>query len=121
MRVGDLLRDKPQSLVTVEGHDEVAKAVRLLMEHGIGALPVLDQEGRLIGLLSERDVVGAVDLNPDTLRQTSHSSVARIMKEPAPTCTADESLQIVMMRMTRERARHLVVVEAEHPIGVISV
>jgi CBS domain-containing protein len=118
MRVGDLLGAKSENVITIDAQADIRTAVRLLMEHGIGALPVLNADGALVGVISERDVVRAVDVNLDYLRT---ARVDRVMRHPAPTCTPDESLQEVMSRLTRERVRHLVVVEADRPIGVVSV
>ena len=118
MRVGDLLRSKSQNVITIDAQADVRTAVRLLMEHGIGALPVVNTDGALAGVISERDIVRAADVNLDYLRT---ARVDRIMRHPAPVCTPDESLQEVMSRLTRERVRHLVVVENDRPVGVVSV
>ena len=118
MRVGDLLQSKSQTVITINAHADVRTAVRLLMEHGIGALPVLNADGALAGVISERDIVRAADVNFDYLRT---ARVDRVMRHPAPVCTPDETLQQVMVRLTRERVRHLVVVEDGRPVGVVSV
>ena len=118
MRVGDLLQSKSQTVITIDAHADVRTAVRLLMEHGIGALPVLNADGALTGVISERDIVRAADVNFDYLRT---ARVDRVMRHPAPVCTPDETLQQVMIRLTRERVRHLVVVEDGRPVGVVSV
>jgi len=118
MRVGDLLQSKSQTVITINAHADVRTAVRLLMEHGIGALPVLNADGALTGVISERDIVRAADVNFDYLRT---ARVDRVMRHPAPVCTPDETLQQVMVRLTRERVRHLVVVEDGRPVGVVSV
>ena len=118
MRVGDLLQTKKQNVITIDAQADVRTAVRLLMEHGVGALPVLNADGALTGVISERDIVRAVHVNLDYLRT---ARIDRIMRHPAPVCTPDESLHEVMSRLTRERVRHLVVVEDGRPVGVVSV
>src|SRR5262245_33802250 len=118
MRVGDLLRTKGEEVVTIDALGDIGTAVRLLMEQGIGVLPVTSADGTLCGVISERDIVRAVDVNLANLRQ---SRVDRVMRHPAPVCTAEEALEEVMSRLTRERVRHLIVVEDNKPIGVVSV
>src|SRR5687767_11763498 len=118
MRVRDLLKNKSANLVTIEPNRDLAYAVHELMRHRIGGLPVVGTAGSVMGFVAERDIVQAVDGNPDNIR---HLHVDRVMRRPAPTCTADDALQDVMARMTRERLRHLVVLDDGKLIGVISV
>ncbi len=118
MKVREVLRTKPAAVVTVEPELELAKAARMLIERGIGGLPVVRAGGEVIGFLSERDVVRAV--------QGHGGDVARVpvrvaMRRPAPTCSADDAIREVMARMTRDRLRHLVVLEEGRIVGVLSV
>jgi CBS domain-containing protein len=117
MRVRDLLRHKDSRVVTVTPGADVAAAVRLMMEHGVGGLPVVAENGTASGFLAERDIVRA-------LREHGHGAagitVEQIMQKPA-TCSKDDPLQDVMARMTRHRLRHLVVTEGGRPTAVVSV
>jgi CBS domain-containing protein len=117
MLVRDLLQRKRSETVTVRPGDWLITAAQMLMSHGIGALPVVEA-GVPIGLLSERDIVRAAALNVDGLAGTA---VEQIMRRPAPTCSADDPIPVVMARMTRDRLRHLVVTENGRLAGVISV
>ena len=118
MSVRELLNRKPTGVVSVTPTTSVADASRVLMDEGVGGLPVVDERGRLVGFLAERDIVGLVDGKASGIRDTPVSSA---MRRPAPVCGADESLRSVMTRMTRERLRHLVVMDGERIAGVISV
>ena len=118
MHVAELLRRKKNDVVTIEPESSVAGAARMLMAYGIGGLPVVGWDGRLVGFVAEREIVRAVDRDGEAVAGTT---VQRIMRRPAPTCAASESLYDVMTRMTRDRLRHLVVVDGEQILGVISV
>lgn len=118
MTVRDLLTRKPVGVVSVKPTVSVAAASRRLIDEGVGGLPVVDEQGRLVGFLAERDVVALVDSKSSGIRDTP---VSAAMRRPAPVCGADESLRTVMTRMTRERLRHLVVMDGERIAGVISV
>jgi CBS domain-containing protein len=118
MAVKELLRRKPSKVYTVRPDASVAAAARLLLEHRIGGLPVVTDQGRFVGFVSERDVVRGVDLHPDGLLGVP---VEKVMRTPPPTCLADDTLHRAMTRMTRDRLRHLVVLEGEEILGVISV
>lgn len=118
MSVRDLLKLKPQGVVLVEAGATTATAARMLIEHGVGGLPVVDAEGRLVGFLSERDVVRVVDRGQ---YEPGDLPVSVVMTKPAPTCSATDSVREVMARMTRDRVRHLVVLDRGRISGVISV
>lgn len=118
MRVRQLLEKKRETAITIELNQDVATAARLLMRHGIGALPVTGPDGKVVGLVSERDIVRAVDLSTDGVRERT---LDKIMRSPPPACSIDATLQEVMTAMTRERLRHLVVIEDGEIAGVISV
>lgn len=118
MRVRDLLTRKRSTVITIEPDRDLATAARVLMRNDIGALPVATPSGDVLGILSERDVVHVVDSTHAGIRDVT---VRSAMRRPAPMCSIDDSLQTVMVRMTQERVRHLVVVDEDHIAGVISV
>lgn len=119
MRVRELLRHKSGNVITIRPDTSVGEATRLLMQHGIGGLPVVAPGGSVAGLLSERDVVRAVHQSTGT--EVGGVPVERVMQRPAPTCSGDASLHDIMREMTRERHRHLVVLEGAQIAGVVSV
>jgi len=116
-RVQELLKSKSAELTTVSPDEEIAAAVRLLQRHEIGGLPVVDATGSLVGFLGERDVIRALDRNGGAVRDLT---VSRFM-QPPPTCSSTDAIQDIMRRMTRERARHLVVMEGGRIAGIVSV
>ena len=118
MSVRALLNRKASRVISVETTASVAAAARLLMKHHIGGLPVVEAGASVVGFVSERDVVVAVDQHTGNVRDLS---VASIMRSPAPFCGSDDEIQSVMERMTRERLRHLVVMDGDRLAGVISV
>jgi len=118
MSVLELLKRKSGGVISLESSAGVTAATRLLMHHGIGGLPVVDDRGSLVGFVSEREVVAAVD---DHAQEVRELPVESIMRRPAPMCRSEDSIQRVMERMTRERLRHLVVLQGDRIVGVISV
>lgn len=118
MAVRELLNHKPSGVVSVRPSASMATAARLLMEHRVGGLPVVDDQGTVLGFLSERDVVRAVDGGSAAIHELP---VTALMRRPAPSCAVDDPIQTVMSRMTRDRLRHLVVLDGDRLAGVISV
>lgn len=116
MRVREIMTGR-NDLVTVAPGESVAQTVALLMTHAIGALPVVADRAPL-GIVAERDLVRALHQNPDRVLGLP---VERVMRKPPPTCRGDDDVAEVMSRMTRERARHLLVLDDGALVGVISV
>jgi CBS domain-containing protein len=112
-----VLGQKPERLITVGPGARVKEVVRLLMTHNIGGVPVVTADGAPVGFVAERDIVRVVHEGADTIQQLPATA---IMREP-PVCDADDPLETVMRRMTRERLRHLVVRDDGRLLGVISV
>ena len=117
MRVRDLIRDKSDTVITVQAKDELSTAIRLLMRHNIGGLPVLANDGSVVGILAERDVVRAAYDKPFAFASRLVQDVMR----PAPTCDADDPLADVMYQMTVQRQRHFLVLDEGKLVGVLSV
>jgi CBS domain-containing protein len=118
MRVRELLRRKPTTVVTADPNMSVATAASMLVARGIGTLPVVSGSGNVVGLVSERDLVRAIHEHRDRVPALS---LHQVMAAPAPACSGDDSLYDVMSRMTLERLRHLVVLEQGRLAGVLSV
>ncbi len=118
MSVARLLKSKSSDVVTIGPDATLGVAATLLIQHGIGGLPVVETGGRVVGFLAERDVVSAV---VDSGRPIRERPVREVMRRPAPLCAVDDSIHVAMARMTRERLRHLVVVRDEQVVGVLSV
>ncbi len=118
MTVGHILRRKAANVITITPSTSLGEAASLFREHKIGGVPVVTDEGELVGFLAEREFVTAVDRTNASIRRTT---VDEFMQRPAPTCSAEDSLHEVMDRMTHERRRHLVVLDEGRVTGVISV
>jgi CBS domain-containing protein len=117
MRIRELLRKKKGEVVSIRPDSDIAHAVELLLEHNIGGLPVVDGS-RLVGFVAERDLLKALHLDPDT---DERLPLRRVMRTPAPVASPDDPVHDAMERMTRQRLRHLVVVDGDRIAGVLSV
>ncbi len=117
MNVEQLLKKKGERLVTNRPEDTLEAAAQLLSVNNIGALPVRDAEGRLVGMLSERDVVRRV---ADKGARALSLTVGDVMSRDVATCTPTDSVKSVMETMSRRHIRHVPVIEGTDLIGVIS-
>ncbi len=118
MTVKAIIDAKGANVVTIEPTATVATAAKLLAEHRIGALVGLGADHRIIGILSERDIVRVIsERGPATLDE----QVGQVMTRKVATCTYDETIPSIMERMTAGKFRHLPVIERGQLVGIISI
>ncbi|GAA1309903.1 CBS domain-containing protein [Pseudonocardia xinjiangensis] len=117
MRIADVLRSKGSSVATVDPTATVAELISELATHNVGALPVVDG-GRLVGIVSERDVVRRLhDAGPELL----DARVGDIMITGVTTCAPGDSVADIAAVMTNRRFRHLPVVVDGELAGIVSI
>ena len=118
MRVKDVLRRKGDSVFTISPKDTVSALLDALAEHKVGALVVVTSDGRLEGIVSERDVVRHLQARGAGVLE---EPVSAIMTSPIHTADLDTTLDELMVLMTEERIRHVPVVVDEKLSGIISI
>lgn len=84
MRISDLLRTKGAAVATVSPETNVTELLERLAEHNVGALVVVDDEGGIVGIVSERDVVRRLN---ERGPQLLDGSVSAIMTKMVASCT----------------------------------
>ncbi|MDQ7029953.1 MAG: CBS domain-containing protein, partial [Ardenticatenia bacterium] len=119
MNVRTILATKGSNVITVRPHQTVREAVRLLAYHNIGALVVVDEASRPVGIISERDIVRAAARHED--RDISVMQVADIMTSNLITGTPQDDVHSVAHTMTERRFRHLPIVEEGRLVGIVSI
>lgn len=118
MFVSDILSQKGGSVFTVTPGTSVAQVSQQLSVRRIGSVLVLDGEGGVAGIVSERDLVRAL---------ASHGAKAlelearQVMTRDVVTCDPDDSIDQVMETMTSGRFRHLPVVRRGELLGLVSI
>lgn len=118
MIVASILNGKGTTVLSVAPDMSVRDAARFLKDKGIGAAVVLDETRKLVGILSERDVLtGVADRGASALTE----SVSDIMTSDVLTCGLTTPIGVLMTTMTDRRVRHLPVVENDRVVGVVSI
>lgn len=118
MIVKTILSGKGANVVTIEPTATLADATKILTEKRIGALVVTGAEGRLVGIISERDIVRALASRGNAALKLPLTDV---MTRKVVTCSEDETLSVIMERMTQGKFRHVPVLDGERLIGIISI
>ena len=115
--VRGILKSKGSQVWSLDAEATVYEAIALMAEKGIGALLVVS-EGKLVGILSERDYARKVILKGKSSRTTP---VREIMSSPVITVTPEHTVAECMKIITTHRIRHLPVLEGEQLVGVVSI
>jgi CBS domain-containing protein len=118
MRITDVLHHRDRIVHKIRTTDTVAKAVRKLSEHQIGALLVTDSWGRHVGIVSERDLVHGLERFGET---TPELPVGELMSQDLVTCQMKDRVHKALELMTTHRIRHLPVKESGAIVGIVSI
>ncbi|WP_408885633.1 CBS domain-containing protein [Komagataeibacter xylinus] len=115
-RVFHILAQKGSTVITVRADDPILGVATTLAQHNIGGAPVLDPDGQLLGLVSEKGIVNALSRHgADILTLTARD----IMTKDMPTATPEDSIYDLACRMTYSRNRHVPVLENGKLVGLV--
>ncbi|KAB2878787.1 MAG: CBS domain-containing protein [Pseudorhodoplanes sp.] len=118
MIVRDILAAKGREVATISPTASVAEAARILTERRIGALVVTGAGNRVVGIVSERDIVrilaarGAAALG---------LSLTEVMTRKVVSCVESDMISAIMERMTAGKFRHVPVLDGDRLAGIISI
>ena len=118
MTIETVLSDKGSDVATVARDATLGEAVKQLAERRIGALVVLDEQGAVAGIISERDLVQCLAVHGEAALS---ESVAKAMTRDVVTAARDTPILSALSIMTSKRIRHLPVVEDGRLAGIVSI
>ncbi len=119
MKIEDIIKVKGDAVFTLAADETVARAAQRMMERGIGAVVVCDEEARPRGVLSERDIVHGLARNG---REVLGMPIGALMRSEVVTCNPMDSLLKLMALMTDRRMRHVPVTGGDGRLcGIVSI
>ncbi len=116
MKVRTILATKGTHVVTIRPQQPLKEAARLLAEHNIGALVVVNEADKLLGIISERDIIRAAA----RLENALSWSVSEVMTKEVIIGLPNDDLIAVAHAMTEKRFRHLPIMDRGELVGIIS-
>ena len=102
-------------VVTIDPDESVRTAAQVMRDHNIGSL-IVTRSGQPLGILTERDVLHAAAATPNL----DSTTVSQHMTAPLVTASSNWDVTVAATEMTHRQIRHLVVVEQDQPLGVVS-
>lgn len=119
MILGELLRIKgTKTILKVRVDDSIAQAATMLTENKVGALLVEDEAGEIVGIISERDIVGGMGKHGADLKDVR---VSELMTADLIRCNPSDTVLQAMAMMTDRHFRHLPVFDENQLVGFISI
>lgn len=118
MKVSRILQNKGGDVATVTPDTPILEVVGEMRSRGIGAMVVTESDGRIAGILSERDIVQSLADHGDSLARLTARD---LMTTQVSVCDSHHDVNDVMRQMSGGRFRHVPVVEQGKVTGVISI
>ena len=108
-----------RKVISINENDSLYDAIKVLSEQKIGALPVLNNQEKLSGMLSERDIIQKVSFNKTI--DLSQIKIRSIMTTKIITCNQNTESNVLMTIMTNNKIRHIPIIKQGSLIGIVSI
>ncbi len=117
MNVRDILKTKKRPVITIGPNETVPTAIQKLVENNIGALPVCDARGTILGIVSERDLLRECS---QRIKAIAGTKVKDVMTKDVAIGIPEDDIGYIIDIMTQKGIRHLPILDGPRLEGIIS-
>ena len=117
MKIRDLLKIKGRPVITIGPTETVAAAVKKLADYDRGSIPVCNEKGELVGIITERDIVRKCFVSMQPL---ANIKIEDVMTRGVAIGTPEDDLDYAISVMKQKRIRHLPIMDQQQVVGMIS-
>jgi CBS domain-containing protein len=118
MKARDILAEKGTRVVTIYKKNLLVDVMSLFFANRIGSLVVVDKNDKILGIVAPNDVLRAVHTNPESI---AAMTVSEVMTEDVIVGMPDDDVDNLMAIMTRNRIRHIPIIENGSLAGLVSI
>lgn len=119
MEIRDLLaEDGRRELTVIHPDNSLREAARIMNSHNIGSLVVCSKERKIVGIISERDLLRAIS---DFDKGLFEKRVSEVMTRSVITCSPDENVVEILSLMRKNVIRHIPVLDSGELVGIVSI
>tara|TARA_B110000467_G_scaffold113443_1_gene103875 strand:+ start:178 stop:639 length:462 start_codon:yes stop_codon:yes gene_type:complete len=108
-----------RDIISINENKTVFDAIKIISQNKIGALPVINNQMKLSGIISERDIIHKLSENSEM--DFSNIEIKSIMTNKVITCNKNTQSDVLMTIMTNNKIRHIPIVEKNSLIGIVSI
>jgi CBS domain-containing protein len=118
MNVATILKMKGSGVFTTTNDKSLLDIAKLLVQHGVGCIVIVGDDDKIVGIVSERDLLRAIgQAGPKVLEEP----VSEFMTKTVIAARERDTVDQIMTEMTARRFRHMPVVERDRLIGLVSI
>lgn len=117
-KVKDLLKSKGSQVISIHQSESVHEAIKKLVDHNIGGILVVDENNKLVGIFTERDILKESARRSDQIKTTTVESV---MTTDLIIGLPEDDVEYLMGIMTTNKIRHIPIMDGEEIKGMISI
>ncbi len=117
MKIRDLLKIKDRPVISIGPNETISAAIQKLVEHDRGSLPVCNDKGQLVGIITERDIVRKCIARTDSF---ANIKIQDVMTKQVAIGIPGDDLYYAISVMKQKRIRHLPIVDNQYVVGMIS-
>jgi len=117
MKIRDLLKIKGRQVITIRPNETVAAAIQKLAEYDRGSIPVCNEKGELVGIITERDIIRKCFVPMNTLASVE---IEDVMTKGVAIGAPEDDLDYAISVMKQKRIRHLPIIDQQQVVGMIS-
>lgn len=118
MKIKDISRINGREITTIEPNANIAEAVKKMVVKSIGALPVCEADGKLVGIISERDIIKWLHNNDKPAEKTK---IKNVMTTNVIIGLPEDDIDELLKTMTEKGIRHLPVMSGDRVVGMLSI
>ncbi len=118
MKIKDIARITRREVIKTEPNASLSEAIDKMVNNTIGALPVCETNGKLVGIISERDIMKGLYKHKNDIRS---ANVKDIMTKDVIVGIPDDDVEAVLKTMTEKGVRHLPIMTGNSIVGMVSI